>query len=49
MALLEKSSSDVILCTDLSDKEPDRQVGFGGMVTSWSLGGEIVSTLDRNA
>ena len=39
----------VLVRTDLSSKEPHRQVGVGRMVTSGSLGGIMVSTLARNA
>ena len=39
----------VIVCTDLSGKAPHREVGLGSMVTSVSLGGEMVSTLAQNA
>ena len=37
------------LCTDLSGKEPHRQVGVGKVVTSRSLGDIMVSTLAWNA
>ena len=39
----------VVVCTDLSDEEPYREVGVDSMVTSGSLGGVMVSTLARNA
>ena len=39
----------VVVCTDLSGKEPHRQVGVSMVVTSGSLGGVMVSTLDQNA
>ena len=39
----------VVVCTDISGKEPHRQVGVGGVVTLGSLGGEMVSTLAQNA
>ena len=39
----------VEVCTDLSSKEPHRQVGMDRMVTSGSLGGEMVSILAQNA
>ena len=35
----------VVVCTDLSGKEPHRQVGVGREVTSGSLGGVMFSTL----
>ena len=40
----------VVVCTDLSDKEPcvHRQVGVDKVVISVSLGGERVSTMARN-
>ena len=38
----------VIVCTDLSIKEPHRQVSMGWVVTSGSLSG-VMSTLARNA
>ena len=38
----------VVVSTDLSGKEPHRQVGVGSTVTSRSLGGKLVSTLARN-
>ena len=43
------SGKCVIVCTDLSGKEPHRQVGVGRVGTSGSLGGIIVSTLSQNA
>ena len=39
----------VAVCTDLSGKEPHRQVGMGSMITSGILGGIMVSTLTWNA
>ena len=39
----------VVVCTDLSGKEPYREVGVGSMVTSGSLGGVMVNTLAWNA
>ena len=36
--------TSVVVCTDLSDKEPLRQVGMDSVVTSGSLGGVMVST-----
>ena len=39
----------VVVCTDLSGKEPQRPVGLGRVVTSGSLGGVKVSTLTWNA
>ena len=39
----------IAVCTDLSGKEPHRQVGVGKMVTSGSLGGVMVGILARNA
>ena len=38
----------VVACTDLSGKEPHRQVGVGKIVTPRSLGDVMVRTLDRN-
>ena len=38
----------VVVCTDLSDKEPHTQVGVGCVVTSGSLGGVIASTVLEN-
>ena len=35
----------VVVCTDLSGKEPQTQVDVGRVVTSGSLGGEMVSTM----
>ena len=35
----------VVVYTDLSDKEPHRQVGVGSMVTSGNLGGVMVSVV----
>ena len=34
-----------IACTDLSGKDLHRQIGMDTMLTSWSLGGVMVSTL----
>ena len=39
----------LLVCTDLSCKEQHRQVGIGSVITSDSLGGEMVSTLAWNA
>ena len=39
---------NVALCTDLSGKEPHRQMDVGIVVTSGSLGHVMVSTLARN-
>ena len=39
----------VLVCTDLSGKEPHRQVGMGRVMTSGSLGGVMLSTLAQNA
>ena len=39
----------VVVYTDLSGKQPPRQVGMGSMGKSGRLGGEMVSTLARNA
>ena len=36
-----------MVCTDLSGKESHRHLGVGAVVTSGSLGGEMVSTLVR--
>ena len=41
--------TNVVVCTDLSGKEPHRQVGMDSMVTWEGLGGEIISTLAQNA
>ena len=35
----------IVVCTDLSGKEPRRQVGAGIVVTSVSLGGRMVSVV----
>ena len=35
----------VVVCTDLSGKEPHRQVGVGRVVTSGSLDGVVVSVV----
>ena len=37
--------TSVVVCTDLSGKEPQRQLGVCIVVTSGSLGGVMVSTL----
>ena len=37
----------VVVCTDLSDKEPYIQEGMGSVVTSGSLGGVVVSVVVR--
>ena len=39
----------VVVCTDLSGKEPHRQVGVGRVVASRSLSSVMVSTLAQNA
>ena len=39
----------VVVCTDLSGKEPHRQVGVGMVGISGSLGGVMISTLAWNA
>ena len=39
----------VVVCADLSRKEPHRQVGMDKVVISGSLGDVIVSKLDWNA
>ena len=39
----------VVVCTDFSGKEPHRQVGVVRVVTSGSLGGEMVGTLAQSA
>ena len=39
----------VVVCTNLSGKEPHRQAGIGKVVTSGSLGDVMVSTLAQNA
>ena len=46
---IEQLHSSAVVCTDLSDKEPHRQVGVGRVVTSGGLGGVIVSILSQNA
>ena len=38
----------VVFCNDLSGKMPHRQVGVGTVVTSGSLGDEMVSTPSLN-
>ena len=43
------NGASVVVCTDLSGKEPHIQVGMGSMVTSGSQGGVIVSTFPLNA
>ena len=40
--------TSVVVCTDLSGKEPYKQIGMGRVVTSGSLCGVMVSTLDQN-
>ena len=42
-------NSIVAVCTDLSGKEPHRQVGVGRVVTPGSLGSIIVCTLAKDA
>ena len=37
-----------MVCTNLSDKEPNRQVGVKRVITSKCLGGEMVNTLSLN-
>ena len=39
----------VVVCNDLSGKQPHRQVGVDRVVTLGSLSGEMVSTLARLA
>ena len=39
----------VVVCTDLSDKEPHRHVGMGELVTSGSLYRVMVNTQTHNA
>ena len=39
----------VVVCTDISGKEPYRQVAVTRVVTSGSLGDEMISTLTHNA
>ena len=38
------SLGDVVVCTDLSDKEPHRQVDIDRVMASWSLGDIVVCT-----
>ena len=38
-----------IVCTDLSGKEPHRQVGVVRMATTWNIGSVMVLTLTQNA
>ena len=40
---------DVVVCTDLSDKELHRQVDVNRVVIPSSLGGLMVNTLAQNA
>ena len=40
--------TSVVICTDLSGKEPHRQVGVAKVVTSGSLDGVMVSPLAQN-
>ena len=46
---LQIINSIVVVCTVLSGKELHRQVGVGKVMSSGSLGGEMVSTLERSA
>ena len=39
----------VLVCTDLSGKEPHMHVGVGSVVKSGNLDGVLVSTLAQNA
>ena len=39
----------VVVCTNLSGREPDINVGVGRMMISGGLGGIVVSTLAQNA
>ena len=39
----------IVVCTDVSGKEPHRQVGIATMVISGSLGGGMVSGLAWNS
>ena len=39
----------VVVCTDLPGKDLHRQVGVDRIVTSWHLGGVMVSSLAQNA
>ena len=45
MATIPKRPVNILVYTDLSGKEPDRQVGVGMVVTPGSLGGVMASTL----
>ena len=38
--------NNIVVCTNLSGKEPDKQVGVHSMMTSENLGGIMVSTLN---
>ena len=39
----------VVVCTDLSGKEPHREVGVDTVVNAGLLGGVMVNTLSQNA
>ena len=41
--------SSVVVCTELSGKEAQRQVDAGKVVTSGSIGGIMVSRMTQNA
>ena len=45
----EQNQRTVVVCTDLSGKEPNNQVTVGSMVKSGSLGGVMASTQARAA
>ena len=46
---LQFQGKSVVVCTDISEKEPHRQVGVDRMMTSGSIGGEMGSTIAWNA
>ena len=39
----------IVVCSDLSGKEPHRQIGVGRAVISESVGGQMVITLTKNS
>ena len=39
---------NIVLCIDISGKEPHRQVDMGRVVTSGNLGGMLICTLTMN-
>ena len=46
---MSKSDASVVVCTDLSGKEPHRQLDVDRVMTSVRIGGIMVGTLSRNA